>query len=612
MNKSFEHILNKHIENEHLVNQMIVTAFVLTNDLPLNNNLLLKEHILSPSNPYCLEIMGITSDFSFEQLIEAFEVAIPQKDIQVNGAVYTPKVIKDFIVEKVLSKTYNPLTEIIGSDISCGCGAFLYSLAVEIHKRTKKSIQSIIKTQIYGLDISDSSITRCKLLLSLLALSKGEDPAVIDFNLFVGNALEFDWNEIPRIAANNGFDIVVGNPPYVRAKHIDKDSKKLLSKWEVTKSGNPDLYIPFFEIGLTNLKQQGVLGYITVNSFFKSVNARSLRNYFEKEKVSLEIIDFGHEQIFTNKLTYTCLCFASKKIAKSIKYVKSKLSHLSSFQESKYHSINYTSLNSHRGWLLNNPKSISNIKRIESCGSPLGEMYIIKNGIATLSNSTYIFRPRDESKEYYHLERNGKTHLIEKDICRDIIKPNILKYEHEIEDVKEKLIYPYTNGITPLSLMKENVFKSQYPNAYQYLLQHKKLLAQRDKGNGDYGAWYAYGRTQALNDQGLKLLFPYMAKQPHFVFTNDQEMLIYCGYAIFSDDEKELLVLKKLLESRVFEYYMQNTSKPYASGYFSYAKNYVKHFGVCELSDREKKSVLQTKSKNELDNFFINKYRLSL
>ena len=111
---------------------------------------------------------------------------------------------------------------------------------------------------------------------------------------------------------------------------------------------------------------------------------------------------------------------------------------------------------------------------------------------------------------------------------------------------------------------------------------------------------------------GKKLLFPYMAKQPFFVYTDQEDMLIYCGYAIFSESQKELLILKKLLESKVFDYYMQHTSKPYASGYYSYAKNYVKNFGVCELSEKEKMKVLQLESKREINAFFQNKYDLTI
>jgi len=612
MNNTFQKIIHKYIDNEHLVNKMIVTLFVEANGLEVTQNELIKSHLMDAKDIHYLEIAALTPTFSFEQLIEAFEVAIPAKNQQINGAVYTPKPIKDYITQTSIDELNKPLNEILSADISCGCGAFLYSLAIHIHENTGKSIESILQEQIFGLDINESSIQRAKILLSLLAISKGSDLSNFSVNLFVGNALEFNWNTLQNVKENDGFDLIVGNPPYVRAKHIDKASKDLLKNWQVTKSGNPDLYIPFFEIGLKNINRDGVLGYITVNSFFRTVNARSLRTYFTAHQTNLKIINFGHEQIFANKLAYTCICFLKKIKSDTIQYTKSTLAELPDISNENFTTIAYHSLNAHRGWLLNNSLSINNIKKIESCGTPLGKLYPIKNGIATLSNDIYIFKPTKEDEKYFYIEKNGREYPVEKTICRDIIKPNILKYEHQISEIKEQLIYPYTNGIAPLSLIKEAVFEEKFPMAYHYLQSCKDRLDQRDKGNGDYAAWYAFGRTQALTDTGLRLLFPYMAKQPYFVFTDNKDMLIYCGYAIFSDSKKELLVLKKLLESEVFDYYMQNTSKPYASGYYSYAKNYVKHFGICELSDSEKEEVLGLESKGEVDEFFMEKYELVL
>ena len=272
--------------------------------------------------------------------------------------------------------------------------------------------------------------------------------------------------------------------------------------------------------------------------------------------------------------------------------------------------IPYKDLNSHRGWLLNDKRIIENIKRIEATGKSLGALYKIRNGIATLSNDTYIFRPVGETENYFWLDHNGKQYEIEKAICRDIIKPNILKYEHEIESVKEKLIYPYTNGINSLSLINETNLKTKFPKAYKYLLDNKTDLQKRDKGNGEYGAWYAFGRTQALCDTGYKLLFPYMAKKPHFVFTDQKDMLIYCGYAVFNESADELKILKRILESKVFEYYMANTSKPYSAGYFSYAKNYVKNFGICRLNESDRYFLSNGASSSEINEFLIEKYGL--
>lgn len=613
MQKEFKNIINQFGENETSLNKIIVSTFLKSNAIKVRNNDLIKSLIISEGSSLGKHLTLSDYKFTFDDLIEAFELAIPKKEQVINGAVYTPNYIKTFIVENSFSKITKPYKDVLAADIACGCGAFLFTVCNKLKSETSKSFYQIFSENIFGLDISKSSIKRTEILLSLLALANGEDKKEFKFNLHCANALSFDWikNE-SRIKANHGFDLIVGNPPYVRAKNIDKASKTLLSNWTVTTSGNPDLYIPFFEIGLKQLNEIGVLGYITVNSFYRSVNARELRKYLQSEKYDLRIIDFGHEKLFGNKSAYTCICLISKNQTPSVSFKKESSSTLLKNGVKSFSRIPYKDLNFQKGWLLNDKKVVENIKRIESAGNSLGERYKIRNGIATLSNDTYIFKPFAETEDCFLLDQNGMKYEIEKSICRDIIKPNILKYEHEIESVKEKLIYPYTNGISPLSLMDEKYLKTNFPKAYKYLLDNREDLLKRDKGNGDYGAWYAFGRTQALTDKGYKLLFPYMAKNPHFVFTDQKEMLIYCGYAIFNESPQELKILKRILESKVFEYYMANTSKPYSAGFFSYAKNYVKNFGICDLNEQDRYFLSNGATKKEVDEFLIDKYEITI
>ena len=89
-------------------------------------------------------------------------------------------------------------------------------------------------------------------------------------------------------------------------------------------------------------------------------------------------------------------------------------------------------------------------------------------------------------------------------------------------------------------------------------------------------------------------------------------MLIYCGYAIYNDSETELLFLKRVLESSVFDYYMRHTSKPYSTGYYSYAKNYVKSFGIYPFTEDQKKYILSLHSKAEVDNYVKQVYGVAM
>lgn len=601
IDKKLANYIAGYAERSETLNRLLVSAYIKNNGFNVKEGFL-KQYLIDDNG----ELDGLKEIVSLEDVINVFELAIPKDEQTTNGAVYTPQYIREYIVDEVLEKSDCALNRCLCMDVSCGCGAFLYTLAEYIHSKTNLPFSEIVG-RIYGVDISGTSIERAKILLSLAALNNGEELDEKAFRLYVGDSLTFDFKSLPNVADNGGFDVIVGNPPYVRSKHIDPQTKANLPLWSTAKVGNADLYIPFFEIGYSLLNDKGRLGYITVNSFFKSVNARALRRFFEEREVALSIVDFGQQLVFKKKLAYTCLAFMSKEPSAQLKYVKARIGDVQKRKTFAYSAIEYNSLDCHRGWNLNKVDVLENIRRIEEAGEPLGNKYVIKNGIATLANNIYIFRPTVADATYYYMERDGKCYQIERGVCRDIIKPNILKSESDIKEKEEKIIFPYD---AEYNVLPEKLLKDKYPYAYKYLLTYKDVLDARDKGEGDYGAWYAFGRTQALTDCGRKLLFPYISDLPHFVYTSQQDMLIYCGYAIYNDSETELLILKKLLESSVFDYYIRNTSKPYSTGYYSYAKNYVKSFGVYPFTEKERQQLLSLNDRSAINDFVARRYRV--
>jgi len=611
------------------VNRLIVSAFLRINKLHSVNNKLIQDLIINEQNEEFESLNSFIKlfekneqAFSLEELIELFEFVISPADKEVNGAVYTPHYIREYIVAEAIKKAgeRKSISNLKFGDIACGCGGFFITIVNIIKQNTSKSYFEIFKNNIFGLDIQSYSIERTKILLILLAISNGEDCVEFDFNLFLGNALDFDWKAVAAINENNGFDIIVGNPPYVGSTKIDDESKQLLKNWSVSSTGKSDLYIPFFEIGMENLNSTGILGYITVNTFYKSLNGRSVRRYFSKNKFDLSIVDFGGEQLFKKRSTYTCICIIGKTPSNGISYIKTTSDNIGNLKPKDFISIKYESLNDFDGWHLISGQKKNIISKIENAGVQLGKKFEIRNGFATLHNDLYVFKPIRESEDFYFLERRGKEFIIEKGICRNAIKPNTLKSEIEIEENTEKLIFPYLvmNGETDLfdkskktvKIIDEVHFKNNYPNAYKYLLFHKDELSLRDKGEREYETWYAFGRNQALTLHGYKLLFPYISSTPCFVFTEDKDFLFYNGYAILSESIIELKVLQKILMSKIFWYYIKSTSKPYSGQFFSIAKNYVKNFGICDLTEQDKEKLLDLNDPNEIDDFLIRKYEI--
>ena len=137
---------------------------------------------------------------------------------------------------------------------------------------------------------------------------------------------------------------------------------------------------------------------------------------------------------------------------------------------------------------------------------------------------------------------------------------------------------------------------------------YKDELAQRDKGKGHYPAWYAYGRTQGMNNYGKKLLIPYISGTPTAVISLKEDLLFYCGYALFCEDAETLKILKVFLESDIFWYYIRHTSKPYAKGFMALAKNYIARFSIPNLTDSEKNNLYSESNLKARNDMIWEKY----
>lgn len=594
------------------VDRLIISAFLEINKLELKKNKLLKSYSISSKSQeahsslleFVSAIYTDTKVFGFEELIELFEFVISPADRIINGAIYTPQNIRTFIVSEAFKKinAIDNSTKI--SDIAMGCGGFLFNASIELKKRTGKTFSEIFRNHIFGLDIQEYSVNRTKLLLSLLALKSGEDIDEFQFNLFKGDSLDFDWYS--AINDFNGFSIILGNPPYVCARNLDIETKEKLKNWEVCQSGNSDLYIPFFQIAIENLAENGTLGFITMNSFFKSLNGRALRNYFQRKEFAISIIDFGSEQVFKSKNTYTCICFIENKEEKFISYTETETKELGG--KLPFEKVKYSVLDSKKGWNLKDNKTIS---KIESTGIPFGELYQTRHGIATLKNDIYIFRPVDEDENFFYL-RNGSLYKIEKDICKDIVNSNKLSREVSLNTLKEKVIFPYHQQEKP-KLLDEKLMQESFPEAYKYLQNKRKILAKRDKGKGNYENWFAFGRTQSLEKIRTKMFFPkYSDRTPNFIINSDEELFFYNGLAVVGSAEKEMEIIKKIMESSIFWYYIKCTSKTYSSDYYSLNGIYIKNFGVCELTERENEFLIEESNQSILNEFFEDKYEIKV
>ncbi|MBD5116262.1 MAG: SAM-dependent DNA methyltransferase [Ruminococcaceae bacterium] len=586
------------------IEKALVYSFAGNITVDINNSKWLKRY-LSDVDYSVVDKVNIITDkkLSLNELIAIFEMLVPQSEKKEKGIVYTPEIITRYIVSNTLNCDRIPTV----LDPSCGCGAFLVTAAKYMHERYGISYSEIISSYLYGVDLDSNAIDRIKSLLSLIVLMN-DDEEKCSFNLICADTLDKKTYDRLHKMCRDGFDCVVGNPPYVRNKNISPDTKNHLTNWVSSSVGNVDLYIPFFEIGIKLLSDNGKLGYISPNSYLQGVNGRNLRKYFASEQCHVEIIDFRDSQVFKHVTSYTCITLINKGISTDIiKYFR--LNETNTLEQHTFSEYRYADFPDGKPWRMRESSIDEVIHILESSGTPLSN-WKIRNGLATLKNDIYFFSPTKADNKYYYREYNGKSYKIEKNVCIKVAKPNIIKSEEELEQKMEIAIFPYTHTDSTYQLIGEGIFQSSFPEAYKFLTEYKFILLNRDKGHGNYPAWYAYGRTQGMNNFGKKLLIPYISGSPVAVLSLDPDVLFYCGYALLSEDIEELKILKIFLESEAFWYYIFHTSKPYSKGYMAFAKNYIVNFTIPELSEKEKAYLLASHTREEIDGFVWGKYNI--
>jgi len=223
-------------------------------------------------------------------------------------------------------------------DPACGSGAFLIEAFDQLHAayqlsndrleeiRGHRSLldldRQILQYNLYGVDVNDEAVEICRLSLWIKTAQYGKVLTSLDHTIRVGNSVvadpavhpkALDWPAaFPEVFKAGGFDVVVGNPPYVRQEWI-ADIKPYLQKHYRAYDGVADLYVYFYEVGLRLLRPGGRLSFIVTNKWMKAGYGEPLRRLFAEQAWMESVVDFGHaKQIFEDADVFPCIVMARK------------------------------------------------------------------------------------------------------------------------------------------------------------------------------------------------------------------------------------------------------------------------------------------------------------
>ena len=363
----------------------------------------------------------------------------------------------------------------------------------------------------------------------------------------------FEWRfEFPEVLNDEGafvgFDVVIGNPPYFSVTKIKEQAKYFSSAGYQTYSKGADIYCLFYERGSQLLRTQGLLTYITSNSWLRAIYGELLKTYFQQQMQPISLLNIEDIQVFEEATVESNIITLQKgKADKSFFICNLSERYLIGASLSDYFAQHrFEQIANSANWVVSDAASSLLKKKIEQGAKRLKEFDVtIVRGFLTGYNEAFI------------LDEAGKDQLIAEDQnCAAIIKPilrgrDLKKYSYEFSN--NYLINTH-NGLKRQGIKKIEV-EQEYPKVYQYLASFKPQIEQR-LDQGDH--WSNLRNCAYLDDfDKPKIIWGEISDKPKFAFDDDG---FYAEATTFLMTGEKLKFLLGILNSKVSEWYFNQIS----------------------------------------------------
>ncbi|EQB9505757.1 class I SAM-dependent DNA methyltransferase [Campylobacter coli] len=387
----------------------------------------------------------------------------------------------------------------------------------------------------------------------------------------------FEWRfEFPEILDDDGnfkgFDLIIGNPPYIRQEELKELKSHLAKNYKVYK-GTSDIYTYFYELGFNVLKDRGggVLSYITSNKYTRAGYGEALREFLLKNVKFLEYTDLNGIKVFDSATVDTSiLCFEKSKskdnkfkyLALSNEILKTCAYNIGLYKDFAEFSQNSLSKES---FTFSDENTSALKAKIERIGTPLKEWQglNIYRGILTGYNEAFIITTEKRNEILANCKDEAEKERTAKLIRKMLRGRDIKRYSYEWAGLWVIFIpWHFPNVEKPKTMLEnEQDLKEQYPSLYKHLLSHKERLSKRNKEEtGIRYEWYCLQRWGANYYQEFereKIVWASVGYIEHSFIPKD--MLLQDTNYFFSTSNRYLL---GILNSKPITYYLADIQTP--------------------------------------------------
>ena len=391
-----------------------------------------------------------------------------------------------------------------------------------------------------------------------------------------------------------GFDIVIGNPPYVRQELIRSIKPILKRLFSEVYAGTADLYVYFYKRGTELLRAGGSLIYISSNSFLRAGFSRKLRKFFTDKVYFHRLLDFGSVPVFKAGVD-TCIFLCESKAPDGETFFaatfrdKADIPRLPEAFRERAFLMNVCDL-SPNGRTLTSSEMFRLLERLENVGTPLercidGGFY---RGLTIGCNDAFI------------IDESVRQHLIFEHASSDeLIKPSLrgrtLK-KWKVESTNEYMIviassvnweWPWSDARSDAEA--ERIFAENYPAIHQHLNSYReRLIAREDRGKF---YWELRSCTYYAGFAEPKIIYPQTAKSLYACYDMAETFGVNSIYFIPTSD----LSLLAILNSRLFDWYarhkFQSINDPWAGGRLQFLAQYVQYVPIADRTAAQKTAL---------------------